>query len=105
MECLQQILAIDASAKVIIASGYSADDHLDHVLEKGAKRLLRKPYEARPMLELIRRVLDEPQRSTVDFRVLGSSTAILDCGTVWSESGEVGVVSVEDGVNDAGMKI
>ena len=61
VECLQQILAIDASAKVIIASGYSADDHLDHVLEKGAKRLLRKPYEARPMLELIRRVLDEPQ--------------------------------------------
>lgn len=59
-ECLEQILAIDASAKVMIASGYSADDQLDHVLEKGARKTLRKPYEARPMLELIRRVLKEP---------------------------------------------
>lgn len=57
-ECLSEIMKIDPSARVVIASGYAVNGQIDAALEEGAKASVRKPYEARQMLELIRKVLD-----------------------------------------------
>lgn len=58
-ECLNEIMKSDPSTKVLIASGYAADGHMDAALEAGAKASIRKPYDARQLLEMVRRVLDE----------------------------------------------
>ncbi len=58
-ECLREIMKMDPAAKVLIASGYGADGQIDGTLKDGAKTSLRKPYEARRLLEVARKVLDE----------------------------------------------
>ncbi|MFC1833803.1 ATP-binding protein [Thermodesulfobacteriota bacterium] len=58
-ECLGEILKINPSEKVLIASGYAANGQMEKALEEGAKALVRKPYEAQQLLQMIRRVLDE----------------------------------------------
>lgn len=58
-ECLEEILKIDPSARVVIASGYAANGQIDAALEEGAMASIRKPYEARHMLEVVRRLLDD----------------------------------------------
>lgn len=57
-ECLLEILKIDPSAKVLIASGYAADGEIETSIEEGAKASIRKPFEAHRMLEKVRQVLD-----------------------------------------------
>ena len=58
-ECLREILKIDPEAKILIASGYGANGQIDGALDEGAKTSIRKPYEARQLLEAVRKVLDE----------------------------------------------
>lgn len=55
---LVHILEIEPSAKVIISSGYSVNGQLDEALKSGAIANIGKPYEAKQLLALVRRVLD-----------------------------------------------
>ena len=57
-ECLRELLSIDPTAKVLIASGYAADGQIDATLEEGAKASIRKPYNVGQMLRKVRKVLD-----------------------------------------------
>lgn len=58
-ECLSEILKIDPATKIIVATGYAANGQIDQAVKEGARTSMRKPFEARQMLTLVRRVLDE----------------------------------------------
>ncbi len=58
-QCLEEILKIDPSGKVIIASGFSANGPTKDALEAGAKGFVSKPYDIRQLLEVIREVLNQ----------------------------------------------
>jgi len=57
--CLEEILKSDSAAKVLVASGYSANGLTKKTIETGAKGFVHKPYEMRRLLQTIRAVLDE----------------------------------------------
>jgi CheY-like chemotaxis protein len=57
-ECLKEILKIDPAAEVLVASGYGADGQIEDAVAEGAKTSIRKPYEARQLLETVRKVID-----------------------------------------------
>ncbi|MDQ7784843.1 MAG: PAS domain S-box protein [Desulfomonilaceae bacterium] len=57
--CLQELVKIDPSIKVVIASGYSANGPTKDALAAGAKGFANKPYDIRQILEVVRKVLDE----------------------------------------------
>jgi two-component system, cell cycle sensor histidine kinase and response regulator CckA len=59
-QCLEGLLKIDPSVKVVIASGYSADMATEDVLERGAKAFVTKPYDTRHVLKVISEVLNAP---------------------------------------------
>ena len=56
--CLQQLQTRTPELPVIIASGYSAEATSDELLAMGARAFVGKPYQARTLLELVRKVLD-----------------------------------------------
>jgi two-component system cell cycle sensor histidine kinase/response regulator CckA len=56
--CLEEILKISPGAKVVIASGYSANAHARDVLDIGARAFVTKPYEINQLLDVVRKVLD-----------------------------------------------
>jgi PAS domain S-box-containing protein len=58
-KCLQEILKMDPSQKVVVASGYSVNGSVRDVLETGARGYLKKPYQLEPMLSLVREILDK----------------------------------------------
>ena len=58
-ECLEKIRTLDPEAKVLIVSGYAADDRLEVALQCGAKGFIRKPFHTRMLLETIRKTIDE----------------------------------------------
>ena len=57
-KCLEGLLALDPSLKVVIASGFSAHGHTKDALAAGAKGFVSKPYDIRQVLEVVREVLD-----------------------------------------------
>lgn len=57
-QCLERLLEFDPSVKVIIASGYSAEDETRAALASGAKGFVNKPYNIRQVLDVVRSVLD-----------------------------------------------
>lgn len=57
-ECLKGLLELDPSVKVIVASGYSNDATVNHVLEAGASGFVAKPYRLDRMLATVRKALD-----------------------------------------------
>jgi len=57
-QCLEGLLNIAPSGKVIIASGYSANGPTKDALSAGAKGFVNKPYDIRQLLEVVRAVLD-----------------------------------------------
>ncbi|MBF0527964.1 MAG: response regulator [Deltaproteobacteria bacterium] len=57
-KCLQELLKIDRSVKVVIASGYSADAHVKKSLDAGAIGYVGKPYQLNDLLNKVRAVLD-----------------------------------------------
>jgi two-component system cell cycle sensor histidine kinase/response regulator CckA len=59
MKCLEELLRFDPRAKVVIASGYSADGHSKGALEAGARDFINKPYGMRQMLQVVRGILDQ----------------------------------------------
>jgi PAS domain S-box-containing protein len=56
--CLQELIRINPLVKVIVASGYSISGSEKKVIEAKAKGFIRKPYNVREMLNLVREVLD-----------------------------------------------
>jgi len=58
-ECLEELLKINRSVKVIVASGYSVNGLARRAVKSGAKGFIRKPFDIRQMLEIVRSVLDE----------------------------------------------
>ncbi|MFH1033812.1 MAG: ATP-binding protein [Pseudomonadota bacterium] len=56
--CLQEVLAINPQARVIIASGYSANGQVKASLESGALGYVAKPFRRTELLIKVRQVLD-----------------------------------------------
>jgi len=57
-ECLREILKIDPEAKVLVASGYSADASVKETTQMGAKGFVAKPFRVKELLRDVRRILD-----------------------------------------------
>jgi len=57
-KCLENLLARDPEIRVVIASGYFVNWEKNEALEAGASGFIRKPYEIRQMLQVVRDVLD-----------------------------------------------
>jgi two-component system, cell cycle sensor histidine kinase and response regulator CckA len=58
MDCLREIKNVAPRTKVLVASGYAADGHIERALEHGAHAYVSKPYEAKQLLEHVRKVLN-----------------------------------------------
>jgi two-component system, cell cycle sensor histidine kinase and response regulator CckA len=56
--CLKELVRLNPAAKVIIASGYSITEPEKKLIKTTTKGYIRKPYNIREMLYLIRDVLD-----------------------------------------------
>ena len=56
--CLQQLQSRMPELPVIISSGYSAEATSDDLLAMGARAFAGKPYQAKTLLEIVRKVLD-----------------------------------------------
>jgi PAS domain S-box-containing protein len=56
--CLEELLRLDPDARVIVTSGYSSDALTHHKKGSGARGFVVKPYDAKGILEAIRKVLD-----------------------------------------------
>ncbi len=57
-QCLEGLLSLDPSVKVIIASGYLAHGVTKETLASGARGFAKKPYDIRQVLQMVREVLD-----------------------------------------------
>ena len=60
LKCLNELLAYDPAARVIVASGYSASIKAKEVRRLGARGFINKPYRIQDLLKTIRFVLDNP---------------------------------------------
>ncbi len=58
-KCLQELLRINPLAKVLVASGYSANGPTRETTAIGAKGFVNKPYDMRQFLLMVRGILDE----------------------------------------------
>jgi PAS domain S-box-containing protein len=56
--CLEELLRIDPDARVIVTSGYYSDALTHHKKGSGARGFIVKPYDAKGILQAIRKVLD-----------------------------------------------
>ena len=57
-QCLEGLLRVNPSVRVVIASGYSAEGPTKDALLAGAKGFVNKPYDIRQVLEVVREVMD-----------------------------------------------
>lgn len=57
-ECLEGLIEIDPSVKVVIASGFSANGQTKNTLAAGAKGFVDKPYNIRQVLGVVREILE-----------------------------------------------
>jgi PAS domain S-box-containing protein len=58
-QCLKELLKINPEARVLVASGYSADGPTKEALEGGAKGFVSKPFDMGQLLQTVCKVLDE----------------------------------------------
>ena len=58
-KCLQHLLKIDPEAKVVVASGYSAQTTVAHITSRGAKGYLVKPFRLFELTQTVRQVIDQ----------------------------------------------
>ena len=58
LNCLREFLKLDASLRVLIASGYSVSGPVKEGLESGAAGYIGKPYRLKDLLDKVRTVLD-----------------------------------------------
>ena len=57
-KCLEEILAINPDAKIVISSGAAVEGKKKETLESGARGFVSKPFRLRDMLKTVREVLD-----------------------------------------------
>ncbi|MHB8203039.1 MAG: hybrid sensor histidine kinase/response regulator [Desulfomonilaceae bacterium] len=57
-QCLNELLKMDPTVKVIIASGHSGEGGREEYTTLGAKGFIEKPYESRILLNIVRSALD-----------------------------------------------
>ena len=57
-QCLKELLKMNPTVKVVIASGDSAGGGREKYVGLGAKGFIEKPYESRILLNIVRSVLD-----------------------------------------------
>ncbi|NVL90565.1 MAG: response regulator, partial [Desulfobacterales bacterium] len=69
--CLEELLRLDPSTKVLILTGYTVSGPLKEVQEMGARGILGKPVRHREMANMIRRILDEEPTPTKIVRGRG----------------------------------
>ncbi len=60
--CLEELLKLDPKAKVIISSGYTGGNEIDHLLLSGSAEFIAKPYHYEHLLRKIREVLDKEEK-------------------------------------------
>ncbi|MBF0529278.1 MAG: response regulator [Deltaproteobacteria bacterium] len=60
--CLREILQIDQSAKIIIASGYAVNGQMKESMKAGVAGYVGKPYQLNDLLNKVRAVLDGNQQ-------------------------------------------
>ena len=58
-ECLNKLIELDPEVKVIVASGFLAEEQEERIIEAGARGFIGKPYRILDFLERLRKVLDE----------------------------------------------
>ena len=58
-ECLKELLKIDPRVKVLISSGYASGGSPRQAIELGAVGFVRKPYDIRQMLQVVRKIVDQ----------------------------------------------
>jgi DNA-binding NarL/FixJ family response regulator len=57
-ECLEGLLKIDPNVKILVASGFSADESVRETLQLGAKGFVTKPFRVKDLLRDVHRVLE-----------------------------------------------
>ena len=60
-KCLQELLQLNPSVKIIIASGYSINGQVKKSMDAGAMEYISKPYQSNELLNKVRKVLDEKE--------------------------------------------
>jgi two-component system, cell cycle sensor histidine kinase and response regulator CckA len=60
-KCLKEILKIDPSAKILLASGYAINGQAKKSLESGAAGYIGKPYQIKGLIQKVREILDNGQ--------------------------------------------
>jgi PAS domain S-box-containing protein len=63
-EAFKEIKAMDPCSKIILCTGYVADDNVQEMLNNGVKGLLKKPYRIEDLSRAVRLVLDEQAAGT-----------------------------------------
>ncbi|MGO9571370.1 MAG: PAS domain S-box protein [Desulfomonilaceae bacterium] len=58
-QCLRELLKINPGARVLVASGHSANGPTKEAVEGGALGLVSKPFDMGQLLQTVRKVLDE----------------------------------------------
>ena len=58
-KCLKEMISIDPNARILMASGYSADTTVTDCTRAGAKGYIRKPYQLNDFFDKIRQILDQ----------------------------------------------
>lgn len=59
-KCLEKLLTLRPNAKVIVASGFSANDSIQDILMAGASDFLAKPYSVDALVEKIAQAIKAP---------------------------------------------
>src|SRR6185436_2395580 len=68
VELVKQLETLEPGVKVALTSGYSPDEVSSLIGQDGSSyRIFWKPYDLRIFLQMIRNVLDTPQRVTVAY--------------------------------------
>ncbi|MEW6113108.1 MAG: CHASE domain-containing protein [Thermodesulfobacteriota bacterium] len=57
-QCCEELRRVRPGVKVVIASGYSSGGTMNIATELGARGFIRKPYDARQLLQTVRNALD-----------------------------------------------
>ena len=64
--CLRELLVFNPLAKVLIASGYCADETVKKAMESGAGGFIGKPYQLTELLNRVRGILGKPDHLPED---------------------------------------
>ncbi len=61
-KCTKEMITLDPSVRVLVASGYSVSGHGKSALEFGAKDFISKPFQVNQLLAKVRQVLNNQEK-------------------------------------------